>query len=52
MSPSTRRKFHVEWRYNLLIWTIYVFMDACIKIDMISNICACLFGQQLTKHPS
>jgi hypothetical protein len=25
---------------------------ACIKIDTISNLCACLFGQQLTKYPS
>jgi hypothetical protein len=22
-------------------------MDACVKIDMISNVCVCLFGKQL-----
>jgi hypothetical protein len=38
--------------YNLLICTIYVFMDACVKIDTISNLWACSFGQQLTKYPS
>jgi hypothetical protein len=48
----TSRKSQVEWCYNLLNWTIYVFMDACVKIDMISNLCACLFGQQFTKYPS
>jgi hypothetical protein len=34
------------------ICTIYVFIDACVKIDTISNLCACLFGQQLTKYLS
>jgi hypothetical protein len=50
--PYTRRKPQLEWRYDQLICTIYVFMDACVKIDMISNLCACLFRQQLTKFPS
>jgi hypothetical protein len=36
----------------LLICTIYVLMDACIKMETISNLCICLFGQQLTKYPS
>jgi hypothetical protein len=45
----TKRKPHIEWCYNLLICTIYVFMNACVKIDTISNLCACSFGQQLTK---
>jgi hypothetical protein len=47
----TRRKPELEWRYNLLICTIYVFMDACVKIDTILNLCAYSFGQQLTKYP-
>jgi hypothetical protein len=49
---DTRRKPQVEWRYNMLICTNYVFMDACSKIDTISNLWACSFGQQLTKYPS
>jgi hypothetical protein len=36
----------------VLVCIVYVYMDACIKIDTISNLCACLFGQQLTKYPS
>jgi hypothetical protein len=51
-NPTTRRKPHLERRYNMLVCTIYVFMDACVKIDMISNLCACFFGQQLIKYPS
>jgi hypothetical protein len=31
----SRRKPHVKRCYNLLSWTIYVFSDACVKIDMI-----------------
>jgi hypothetical protein len=49
---GTRRKPHLEWRYNLLICTIFVFMDAYIKIEMISNFFVYLFGQQLTEYPS
>jgi hypothetical protein len=26
-----RRKPQVEWHYNLLVCTVYVFMDACVK---------------------
>jgi hypothetical protein len=48
----TRRKPHRKWCYNVLICTFYVYMDACIKIDTIFKLCACLFGQQLTKYPS
>ena len=48
-STSTRRKPHLECSYNLLICTIYVYTYACIKIDMILNLCACSFRQQLTK---
>ena len=48
----TRRKPHLDSCYNLLICTICVFMDACIKIDTISNLCTCFFGQQLTKYSS
>ena len=33
----------------VLACTFYVYMDA--KIDKISNLCACLFEQQLTKYP-
>jgi hypothetical protein len=48
---NTIRKPQLDWRYNLLVCTSFVFMDACIKIDTISNLWACLFGQQLTKYP-
>ena len=48
----TRIKPHLELRYKLLICTIYVFMNACFKIDIISNLCERLFGQQLTEYPS
>jgi hypothetical protein len=48
----TRRKSHLKRRYNLLVCTFHVYMDACNKIDSISNLCACLFGQQLIKYPS
>jgi hypothetical protein len=48
----TRRKPHLKWCYNVLLCTFYVYIDACIKIDTISNLCACLFGQQLTKYSS
>jgi hypothetical protein len=48
----TRIKSQLEWRYNVLICTMYVFMDAYVKIDTISKLCAYSFGQQLIKYPS
>jgi hypothetical protein len=48
----TRRKPHLKWCYNVLVCIFYVYMDACTKIDTISNLCVYLFGQQLTKYPS
>jgi hypothetical protein len=47
-APTIRRKPQLDYRYNLLICIIYVFINARVKIDTISNLCASSFGEQLT----